>query len=127
MSTDEWYLQRPKLDGTNSSFYYKTYLNDSNDSELETFKDEVDELSSREHELYIASSAAAINNLAAGYFTALAIASGGILAPAAIAAIVEAVAVTAGIAILCEKVIEQCNKCYYAIEAVYYATDNMHF
>ena len=65
--------------------------------------------------------------LAAGMLTGFAIGSGGLLAPAAIAAIVTATGATGAAYVAGEAVGTQCNNCMLAIDAVYYATDNMHF
>lgn len=124
----EWYLQRPKMksEGT-GAYYFKCWENNSNSAKLTAFESAVKNLSQKEADLAGAAGAEA----AALFITGILgfFISGGItaLAAPAVAALMAACdfagpAITAGKAVTL-----QCTNCYEAIEAVYYATDNMHF
>jgi len=123
----EWELQRPRNDGTSGRYYFKCYANSSNSTELATFKTEVNTLSNNEATFRTLTTTSTLANLGAGFIAGFAIASAGILSAAAITAIVAAAGATGAAVAAGEAVGTQCNNCMLAIDAVYYATDNMHF
>ena len=122
----EWYLQRPRTDGVEGAFYFKTFERDSNKSELNTFKSEVDTMKQLEDEFEDMFALGILNNVIAGLVAGAAVATGGIFTAAA--ALLEALIVSNEVEDLAEGLIFQSNDCMYAIEEVYYnSIGNVHF
>lgn len=127
-ATYEWHLERPKAkeEGT-GRYYFECYENSSNESELELFRDEVSTLASNEVTLRGKTTTAMATSFFTGLLAGFSVASGGILAPLAITTLIATVGLTGDAMVAAEIVAIQCNDCMYAIEDVYWATDNMHF
>ncbi|MDR1158311.1 MAG: hypothetical protein LBK75_08450 [Oscillospiraceae bacterium] len=120
-------MVRPKLDGTSGTYYYKIWENSSNVTQANAFKDSVHTMAVLEASLASKTTTAAISVVFTGILSGMAVASAGILSPAAIAAIISTAALTGTAATAGVEVANQNNNCMMAIDACYYATDNMHF
>jgi hypothetical protein len=126
-TTNEWALYRPRNDGTSGTYYFKIYENASNTSQANNFMSNVNTLSNKEAAYYAAATATVVAATFAGFMVGFATGTAGALAPAAIAAIVAAAGAAGAAAVAGQAVGTQCNNCMYAIDNVYYATNNMHF
>ncbi len=122
----EWNLERPKESGS-GQYYFKCYENSSNNSELDDWRDNVDNLNDLEWAAVSSYGLALVTSAAAGFISGMAVATAGVLSPAAITSIVAAVGATGAAAVALSKVGTACNGCLLAYWDVYYATDNMHF
>lgn len=121
----EWRLERPN--GAFSQYYFKVYENSSNSSSLNEWFNAVNTLNDREWEAIASCSLALVSDAAAGFISGMAIASGGILSPAAITSIATAVGATGvGIAKIVA-VGTQCNAALLAYSNVMRTSDNFHY
>lgn len=125
-SPNEWNLERPKETGSGQN-YFMVYENSSNSSQLDSWFNAVNSLNDKEWQAVSSYGAALVTSAAAGFISGMAVASGGILTPGAITAIVAATGATGTAAVLLTQVGTQCNVCLRAYWNVYNATDNMHF
>ena len=123
---NEWNLERPNDDGK-GQLYFMVYENSSNEDELDAWFDAVNALNDKEWEAVSSYGVALVTSAAAGFISGMAVASGGILTPGAITAIVAATGATGAAAVLLTQVGTCCNVCRLAYQDVYNATDNMHF
>lgn len=103
------------------------YENSSNSSQLDSWFNAVNSLNDKEWQAVSSYGVALVTSAAAGFISGMAVASGGILTPGAITAIVAATGATGTAAVLLTQVGTQCNVCLRAYWNVYNATDNMHF
>ena len=124
---NEWNLERPNDNSGSGQLYFKVYENSSNKKELNVWFDDVNALNDKEWEAVAACGLIVVTSAAAGFLSAMDIASAGILTPAAITAVVAATGATGTGAVLLEQVGSMCNTCRLAYQDVYNATDNMHF
>lgn len=125
-SPNEWNLERPKETGSGQN-YFMVYENSSNSSQLDSWFNSVNSLNDKEWQAVSSYGVALVTSAAAGFISGMAVASGGILTPGAITAIVAATGATGTAAVLLTQVGTQCNVCLRAYWNVYNATDNMHF
>ena len=125
-SPNEWNLERPKETGSGQN-YFMVYENSSNSSQLDSWFNAVNSLNDKEWQAVSSYGVALVTSAAAGFISGMAVASGGILTPGAITAIVAATGATGTAAVLLTQVGTQCNVCLRAYWNVYNATDNMHF
>ena len=125
-SPNEWNLERPKESGS-GQVYFMVYENSSNDSELDDWFNAVNTLNNKEWEAVSSYGVALVTSAAAGFISGMAVATGGVLTPGAITAIVAATGATGACAVLLTQIGTQCNVCLKAYWDVYNATDNMHF
>ncbi len=126
--TYNWHLERPKSDGEGTGrYYFECYENSSNETELETFRSEVSTLALNEATLYSKITSMLFSSFVSALLAMISVATDGILLPSAIASIISTVGLTGEAAAAGQVVAIQCNNCMYAIENVYWATDNMHF
>lgn len=123
---NEWNLERPDDDGDGQR-YFMVYENSSNETELDAWFDAVNALNDKEWEAVSSYGVALVTSAAAGFISGMAVASGGILTPGAITAIVAATGATGAAAVLLTQIGTCCNVCRMAYQDVYNATDNMHF
>ncbi len=123
---NEWNLERPDDDGSGQR-YFMVYENSSNEDELDEWFDAVNALNDKEWEAVSGYGVALVTSAAAGFISGMAVASGGILTPGAITAIVAATGATGAAAVLLTQIGTCCNVCRMAYQDVYNATDNMHF
>lgn len=123
---NEWNLERPDDDGKGQR-YFMVYENSSNEEELDAWFDAVNALNNKEWEAVSSYGVALVTSAAAGFISGMAVASGGILTPGAITAIVAATGATGAAAVLLTQIGTCCNVCRMAYQDVYNATDNMHF
>ena len=94
---------------------------------IEEAFDAVNALNDKEWEAVSACGVSMVTSFAAGFISGMAIATGGVLTPGAITAIVGAVGATGAAEVLLFQVGTCCNVCRLAYQDVYNATDNMHF
>lgn len=125
-SPNEWNLERPKETGSGQN-YFMVYENSSNSSQLDSWFNAVNSLNDKEWQAVSSYGVALVTSAAAGFISGMAVASGGILTPGAITAIVAATGATGTAAVLLTQVGTQCNVCLRAYWNVYNAADNMHF
>lgn len=123
---NEWNLERPDDDGEGQR-YFMVYENSSNEEELDAWFEAVNALNNKEWEAVSGYGVSLVTNFAAGVISGMAIASGGILTPGAITAIVAATGATGAAAVLLAQIGTCCNVCRMAYQDVFNATDNMHF
>ncbi|MCM1060987.1 MAG: geobacillin-26 family protein [Eubacterium sp.] len=124
---NEWNLERPNDNSGSGQLYFKVYENSSNKTELNVWFDDVNALNDKEWEAVAACGLTVVASAAAGFLSVMDVASGGILTPAAITAVITATGATGTGAYLLEQVGTMCNTCRLAYQDVYNATDNMHF
>lgn len=121
----EWNLERPT--SIFDQAYFRCYQNDSNRSELNDFKEDVDALNAQEWVVIGGIGLTAYNVVKAYIESHAAIASGGILTAAAIDSIKDACvslgATTVAIGLLCTTY----NNCAMSYKDALYATDNIHY
>lgn len=123
---NEWNLERPDDDGS-GQVYFMVYENSSNEDELDAWFEAVNALNDKEWEAVSACGVSMVTSFAAGFISGMAVATGGVLTPGAITAIVGAVGATGAAEVLLFQVGTCCNVCRLAYQDVYNATDNMHF
>lgn len=123
---NEWNLERPDDDGQGQR-YFMVYENSSNDDELQAWFEAVNDLNDKEWEAVSVGGLGIVADCIAGFLSGMAVASGGILSPAAISAIIAAVGATGNASYVLAQVGTLCNVCMLAYQDVYNATDNMHF
>lgn len=124
----EWHVERPMTNNEGTGrYYFKVWENTSNDTELSAFAESVDSLADKEAKLANKVSTAKFGAFVSGLLTGYAVATGGALAPAAIAAIIVTAQISGDAVEAANVVANQCNSCMGDIEDLYYATDNMHF
>ena len=86
-SPNEWNLERPKETGSGQN-YFMVYENSSNSSQLDSWFNAVNSLNDKEWQAVSSYGVALVTSAAAGFISGMAVASGGILTPGAITAIV---------------------------------------
>ncbi|ETT56524.1 hypothetical protein C162_01079 [Paenibacillus sp. FSL R7-269] len=123
-SPNEWRLERPKGSGQG---YFMTYENSSNTTQLNSFFDKVNILNDKEWTAVSLYGVSLISAVGAGFASALALASGGTLTPAAIAAVVAATGATGATAIAMTAIGTQCNVCELAYWNALNSTNNTHY
>ena len=128
--SNEWYLQRPKLeDEGTGAYYFCTDRNDSNRDYLEDFRNAVDDLADKEEILASKTSDYNMNIFITALLTA-AIAipgAGGIFTALAVSNALQLSGLELDAAEAAQDVADAGNVCFIAIEDVYYNTDNMYF
>jgi hypothetical protein len=124
----EWNLERPDSAGT-GQVYFKTYQNAStNKAQIDIFYAKVNSLNDKEWDAVQAYGLALITAAAAGFATGGAAATGGILTPAAIAAIVAATGATGNYLSKITAIGTACNECNLAYINVKNASvGNIHY
>jgi len=123
---NEWNLERPQETGS-GQYYFRVYENSSNTNQLDKWFDAVNTLNDKEWQVVTSYGVALVTSAAAGFISGMAVASGGILTPGAITAIVAATGATGTAVTLLTQVGTQCNVCLRAYWNVYNATNNIHY
>jgi hypothetical protein len=123
-SPNEWNCERPKGSGQG---YFMAYENKSNSTQLNSYFDKVNTLNDKEWTAISLSGVALVSSAGAGFASGIAVASGGLLTPAAIAGIVAATGATGASAIAISAVGTQCNSCELAYWNARNTSDNLHF
>ncbi|ONI46851.1 hypothetical protein AN642_02570 [Epulopiscium sp. SCG-B10WGA-EpuloA2] len=120
----EWQLERP--DTIFSQNRFRVYENDSNSSELRSWKRDVDNLNTAEKEFIKNATSLTLNVVNASIESYAAISSGGILTAGAIESIVSTVIAIEDMADSIEYICYIYNDCVQSFSDVYNNTDNMH-
>lgn len=121
---NEWNCERPKGNGQG---YFMTYENKSNTTQLNKFFNDVNTLNDKEWAAVSLYGVAIVSSAGAGFASGIAIASGGVLTPAAIAAIVGATGATGAAAIALTGIGTQCNVCELSYWNALNSSDNVHY
>lgn len=116
-SPNKWRLERPK--GAFSQYYFEINENSSNQNRLNTYRSAVDTLNTQEVKAISMGGTAMVTTAAAAFVSGMAVASGGVLTPEAIASVVAAVGANGAMAIEISEMGNCCNNCLYAYMDVF--------
>ena len=127
-SRNEWYLERPKLsDEGTGTFYFMCWENNSNETYLNTYKTAVNNMSVYEANLSAKQTTEVVDTLLMIFLAGATIATDGVLTPSLISSGIALAGVQESAKVAAQQVAIGFNDCMFAIEDVFYHTDNTHY